>query len=120
VLDGGAGSNWMVGADGTDGGTDTFFVDGRDGQSSWSTLLNFHTGDTLTLWGFQADSGHTSWSEMMGAEGYKGATLRVDFGNGLDSDSLVTFAGVSTENASFASSTGSQGGISYLAVTRTE
>ena len=32
VLEGGPGSNWLVGASGADGGTDTFFVDNRGGQ----------------------------------------------------------------------------------------
>ena len=46
----GAGSNWLVGADGSDGGTDTFFVGAGNGQHAWDTLLDFHPGDMLTLW----------------------------------------------------------------------
>jgi hypothetical protein len=33
---------YRFGASGADGGTDTFFADGRAGQSTWDTLLNFH------------------------------------------------------------------------------
>ncbi|MBV9252327.1 MAG: DUF4082 domain-containing protein [Acetobacteraceae bacterium] len=116
VLDGGAGSNWLVGADGSDGGADTFFVDGRGGQHTWDTLLNFHPGDMVTLWGYDASSGSLSWSDDMGATGHQGATLHAQLGGGSGSDALVTFAGLTTEGAKFAASTGTTGGISYLAV----
>ena len=66
VLDGGSGSNWLVGASGADGGKDTFFVDGGNGQSTWDTLLNFHAGDMLTLWGYNGASGSLSWSTTWG------------------------------------------------------
>ena len=118
VLDGGAGSNWLVGADGSDGGTDTFFVGAGNGQHAWDTLLDFHPGDMLTLWGFDSASGSTNWSGKMGADGYRGATLNVQFGGGSGSDALVTFAGLTTGTAQFATSTGSSGGLSYLAMTR--
>ncbi len=119
VLDGGAGSSWLVGASGADGGTDTFFVDGRGGQSTWNTLLNFHTGDMVTLWGFDAATGGMSWLDNQGAASYQGTTLHADFGAGSGTSALVTFAGLTTSNAQFATSTGTSGGLSYLAVTRT-
>ena len=50
VLDGGSGSSFLVG--GT--GTDTFFVDGRNANPTWSTIVNFHAGDDATLWGWRA------------------------------------------------------------------
>ena len=50
VVDGGAGSNFLVGATGADGGYDTFFVDACNaGQATWDTLVNFHVGDAVTL-----------------------------------------------------------------------
>ena len=119
VLDGGTGSNWLVGASGADGGTDTFFVDGRGGQNTWDTLLNFHPGDILTLWGYNVASGSTSWSDDMGAAGYHGATLHAKFGGGSASSALVTFEGLTTSGAHLVTSTGTSGGVSYLAVTRT-
>ena len=119
VLAGGSGSNWLVGASGTDGGTDTFFVDGRGGQATWDTLLNFHTGDSLTLWGFNAAAGSTSWAANQGATGYQGATLHVDFNNGTGASALVTLAGVSGSSAHFATTTGASNGIDFLMVTRT-
>ncbi len=38
---------------------------------TWDTLLNFHAGDMLTLWGYNAASGNVSWSDAMGAAGYQ-------------------------------------------------
>ena len=119
VLDGGAGSNWLVGASGADGGTDTFFVDGRGGQTTWDTLLNFHAGDQLTLWGYDGSTGSTSWSDNQGAVGYQGATLHADFGGGSGVSALVTFAGIAAGTAQFTTSAGTVDGTSYLAVTRT-
>ncbi len=119
VLDGCTGSNWLVGATGVDGGTDTFFVDSRGEQGAWDTLLNFHTGDMLTLWGFNSGAGSMVWSDDQGAAGYQGATLHADLGNGSGASVLVTFAGTSTVAAQFATSTGIIGGLAYLAVTRT-
>lgn len=118
VLDGGGGSNWMVGANGADGGNDTFFADGRTDQHIWDTLVNFHPSDMLTLWGFNPALGSTSWSDNMGAADYHGATLHVGFGNSSGSDALVTFVGLNTQGAKFATSTDTVGGVTYLAVTR--
>jgi len=119
VVDGGSGSNFLVGASGADGGSDTFFVDGRGGQSTWDTLVNFHAGDQLTLWGFDGAAGTTSWVDNQGAAGYQGATLHADFGNGSGASALVTFAALTTTGAQFVTSTGTAGGLAYLAVTRT-
>lgn len=119
VLEGGGNSNWLVGASGTDGGTDTFFVDGRGGQTTWDTLLNFHAGDSLTLWGFNGTNGSTTWVGDQGATGYKGATLHVDFNNGSGASALITLAGLSGTSAHFATSTGASNGVDYLMVTRT-
>src|SRR4051812_28107728 len=52
VLDGGPGSNFLTGGNGSDGGHDTFFVDGRGGQVTYSTIVNFHPGDEATIFGF--------------------------------------------------------------------
>ena len=119
VPDGGSGSNWLVGASGADGGKDTFFLEARGGQATWDTLLNFHTGDMLTLWGFKRTSGSTNWLNDLGASGYHGATLEADFGDGSNTPALVTFEGLTTSNATFATSTGTTGGLDYLAITRT-
>ena len=120
VLDGGSGSNWLVGATGADGGRDTFFVSGMldpRASSSWDTVLNFHAGDMLTVWGFDATRDSYSWQDGLGAAGYTGATLTVT-GGGRAGASLVTLAGLSTSTDNVVATTSSVGGLSYLALTR--
>ena len=118
VLDGRSGSNWMVGATGEDGGTDTFFVDNRSGQVAWSSLVNFHAGDMLTLWGFDPVGGVAQFSDNMGAAGYQGTTLQATLGDGSGGVDTVTFVGLSADTAQFTTSTGTAGGVNYMAVTR--
>jgi Ca2+-binding RTX toxin-like protein len=118
VLEGGSGSNWLVGASGADGGTDTFFVDNRAGQATWDTVLNFHAGDSLTLWGFNANSGNLKWVGAQGAVGYQGETLQASLGNGTAANALVTFAGLPANGAQFTTGTGTVSGIDYLSITR--
>lgn len=119
VLDGGAGSNFLTGGAGAGDGSDTFFLDGRDPDPSWDTIVNFHPGDALTLWGFVPGTSTASWSASDGTAGYKGATLHASLaGAGTPVDASVTFAGLSlaTEQSRFASSPGTSGGIPYLYV----
>jgi hypothetical protein len=71
VLDGGTGSNFLVGA----AGTDTFFIDARGATKDiWSTLVNFGTGDICTFWGIDP-SFALEWQDGLGAAGYTGVTL---------------------------------------------
>ena len=119
VLEGGGGSDFLVGATGADGGADTFFLDGRGGQTTWDTLLNFHRGDAVTLWGFVSGQSTMSWADNEGAAGYTGATLDVAFaGAGTPVNGSVTFAGISLADAQsgFSVSSGTVGGIPYLYV----
>jgi hypothetical protein len=119
VLEAGSGSSWLVGASGADGGTDTFFVDSSTGQATWDTLLNFHTGDSLTLWGFNATAGSMNWvTGSQGTAGFQGATLQANFGNGTGASANITLAGLSTGSAQFATSTGTSGGVDFLSLTR--
>ncbi len=111
VLDGGSGSNFLVG--GT--GADTFFVDGRNANPTWSTIVNFHAGDGATLWGWQPGVSKLSWSNSDGAAGYKGATLEADLAGNGHVGASMTFAGFSADQASHLQiSTGTVGGVSYL------
>jgi len=72
VLDGGTGSNFLVG--GT--GNDTFFVDDRAATANiWSTLDNFHAGDSATVWGVTPKDFGLNWLNGQGAAGYTGVTL---------------------------------------------
>jgi serralysin len=117
VLDGGAGSNFLTGGHGDDGGTDTFFVDVRGGQTVWDTVVNVHHGDAVTIWGFRAGVTSMNWSENEGAVGSKGATLHAETnGAGTGVNASVTFAGLSVAEAQakFGISNGNVGGNSYM------
>ena len=110
VLDGGGGSNFLVGGS----GTDTFFLDARGQAPIWDTVVNFHAGDAVTLWGFAPTDTFTFDPAESGAPGYEGATLRAQIGTFVQS---VTFAGLSVSDAAhLRTSTGSTGGVSYLLV----
>ena len=121
VLDGGGGSNFLVGGTGADGGTDTFFIDGRSG-TTWSTVVNFHHGDAVTVWGFQAGISTQPWTASEGAEGYKGATIHSELaGAGTGVNASATFAGISLADtqAKFTTTSGIVGGLSYLNIAYT-
>lgn len=72
VLDGSAGSNFLVG--GT--GHDTFFVDDRSATTDiWSTVVNFHTGDAVTIFGVTPSGFTLDYENGQGAVGSAGLTL---------------------------------------------
>ncbi len=112
VLDGGTGSSFLTGGS----GTDTFFVDLRSGVPVWDTVVNFHAGDALTIWGWSPLDTETVDAQS-GAAGYQGATLRFASGAGGPTDS-VTLTGLSASQASHLQTvTGtSAGGVPYLYV----
>jgi hypothetical protein len=72
VVDGGTGSNFLTG--GT--GTDTFFIDDRNAAADiWSTVNNFHAGDSATIWGVTQAGFTLKWVDGEGAAGFAGLTL---------------------------------------------
>lgn len=72
VIDGGTGSNFLVGGS----GTDTFFTDDRGATASiWDTLVNFHAGDAATIFGVTQADFSFQWVDGQGAAGYTGLTL---------------------------------------------
>ena len=89
VLDGGIGSNFLTGG----AGPDTFFLDGRGGISTWSTITDFANEDNVNIWGWANDTSQLILSlDNQGAEGFKGATFHYDLdGNGLI-DTSITFS----------------------------
>ncbi len=96
VLDGGTGSNFLVGG----AGLDTFFLDARNAAASiWSTVGNFHSGDAATLWGLTAQSFQYAWADGQGAAGHEGLTLHAT-GNGVQPEASLTLAGYSTADLS--------------------
>ncbi len=72
VVDGGTGSNFLTGGS----GTDTFFVDERGAAATtWSTVVNFHAADAVTLWGVTQAGFQINWLDGAGAAGATGLTL---------------------------------------------
>ena len=91
VIDGGRGSNFLTGGS----GKDTFFIDGRGGQITWSTITDLTSEDAVNLWGWQDGVSQLILVlENQGAEAFKGLTYYYDLdGNGLIETSL-TFSGL--------------------------
>lgn len=114
ILDGGTGSNFLTGGS----GTDEFYVDGRGGQISWGTLVNFHAGDKATFWGFDPAISTRTWSAAPeGAGGYQGATMHADLlGTGVNAS--ITFAGLTQAQVDqFTITNGRIGSDVYLQIT---
>ncbi|MBB6253877.1 matrixin family metalloprotease [Nitrospirillum iridis] len=116
VLDGGRGSNFLVGSTAQDGGADTFFIDGRGGQTTWGTVVNFRAGDAVTIWGY-TDASVANWAASEGATGFQGATLHAALaGAGTAVNASVTFSGLSLDDIKnhVTQSVGQVGDASYL------
>jgi hypothetical protein len=74
VLDGGTGSNFLVGGP----GDDTFYVDDRNPTTDiWSTIVNFHSGDNATIWGLTPADFKIVTLDGQGAVGSTGLTWQV-------------------------------------------
>lgn len=120
VLDGGGGSNFLVGASGADGGTDTFFVDSRSSVETWSTIVNFSQGDYATIFGFHAGLSTMPFTAVDGASGYTGFTIHSEIdGPGTGVKGSMTFAGIdsATAAARFEFTTGTlPGNVDYLMI----
>lgn len=122
ILDGGAGSSFLVGATGADGGIDQFFVDGRGTSPTWSTIVHFHHGDQVTLWGFQDGLSTLAWAAPEGAAGYTGATLHSALaGAGTGVNASLTLAGLTLADTAgkLTASTGTLGQANYLRLSYT-
>ncbi len=116
VLDGGTGSNFLVG--GT--GTDTFFTDARTSAFVWNTVVNFHAGEMITLFGFVAGQSSYAITPSEGAAGYQGLTVNSDIAGNGQVTAKVTLTGLTTADLSHLTfGTGTVGGIPYLAITNT-
>jgi serralysin len=88
ILDGGIGSNFLSGS----AGTDTFFLDGRGGTVTWSTITDWQSGEQLSVWGWKADSKVIVWRQD-GAAGFQGITMHADLNNDGTIDTSVTWTG---------------------------
>ncbi|MGG5821383.1 calcium-binding protein [Falsiroseomonas sp. HW251] len=91
VVDGGTGSNFITG--GAD--RDVFFLDGRGGTTTWSTITDWEVGEQLSVWGWKPGVSTASWVDQAGATGFQGVTMHGDLnGDGLIETS-VTWTGQS-------------------------
>jgi len=88
ILDGGIGSNFLNGNE----GTDTFFLDGRGGTVTWSTITDWTAREQLSVWGWNANSRVVVWRDD-GAAGYTGITMHADLNNDGTIDTSVTWTG---------------------------
>uniref|UniRef100_UPI0018DEF452 Ig-like domain-containing protein n=1 Tax=Roseomonas rosulenta TaxID=2748667 RepID=UPI0018DEF452 len=90
VLDGGTGSNFLTGGS----GSDTFFVDARGGNVTWSTVTDFEAGEQVAVFGWRAGVSSVTWLDNAGWEGWTGVTMHADIdGNGAI-DTSVTWTGL--------------------------
>ena len=113
MLDGGTGSNFLVGGK----GLDTFFVDarGRCRRLRGPRSAGFHSGDAATLWGITPKDFALSWVDGQGAVGSQGLTLHASAAG--KPDASLTLAGFTTadlSNGKLATVFGSNGGGDYL------
>lgn len=113
VLDGGLGSNFLTGSS----GSDTFFVDGRSGGITWSTVTDLEKGEWVTAWGWNQGVSKLTWQEMAGAEGFKGATAHIDLDANGVIDMSMTIVGKSS--GAVLATPGMVDGNGYLAFTMT-
>ena len=91
VLDGAGGSSFLTG--GT--GNDTFFLDGRGlASDAYSTVVNFHAGDNITVFGVDAASFTLTTQDNQGAADAKG--LAFTFSSAGKPNATVVIAGFSS------------------------
>ena len=76
IFDIAGGSNWLFGA----GGDDTFSID-AGASDAWDTIVNFHAGDWLVVWGVSAQDS-VSWLNGAGAPGYSGLSMEATAADG--------------------------------------
>ncbi len=110
VLDGGTGSNFLTGG----AGTDTFYVDGRGGAVTWSTVTDLQPNEWAIAWGWRDGNSRLTWDQMAGASGFQGATARVDLDGNGSIDMSVTFAGLPA--GALVALPGQVDGNTYLAI----
>ena len=89
IIDGGIGSNFLTGG----AGLDTFFLDGRGGTSTWSTITDWQTGEQLSLFGWRPGVSQALWVDRAGAVGYQGVTMFGDLDANGTFDTSVTWSG---------------------------
>ena len=111
VIDGGLGSNFLTGG----AGRDIFFLDGRGAATaySWATITDFSPGEQVTIWGYKPGISRFLWVASDGAVGFKGATLHADLDGNGQTDTSLTFSGLTQEQLP-TQSFGTVGGYDYV------
>jgi subtilisin family serine protease len=89
VIDGGTGSNFLTGGP----GRDVFFLDGRGGTITWSTITDWEKGEELSVWGWRPGVSKSTWVASDGVAGWKGVTLHMDLDGDGRIDTSVTWTG---------------------------
>ena len=104
VLDASNGSSFLTG--GT--GKDTFFLDDRNlASDTYSTVVNFHAGDNITIFGVDATNFHLTTLDNQGAAGAKG--LAYTFSATGKPNATVVIAGLSSADVANGRLTASYG-----------
>jgi len=111
VIDGGLGSNFLTG----NAGLDIFFLDGRGAATaySWATITDFSPGEQVTIWGYKPGISRFLWVASDGAVGFKGATLHADLDGNGQTDTSLTFSGLTQAQLPM-QSFGTVGGYDYV------
>jgi Ca2+-binding RTX toxin-like protein len=110
VIDAGAGSNFIKSGSGND-----IIFENLGSSSVWDTIINFHPGDAVGIWGFVPASSTMTWAPtVLGTSGYEGLTLLIT-NKGIHDE--LTFTGASAADIrSLAITTGVSSGQSYLEI----
>ena len=109
ILDGGRGSNFLTGGN----GQDTFYVDGRGGANTWSTITDFTGVDTVRLWGWQDGvSQLVGTQENTGASGFEGMTYFYDLDGNGEQETKLTFSGLTASD--FYASVNTDAAVPYV------
>jgi Ca2+-binding RTX toxin-like protein len=88
VLDGGLGSNFLTGGS----GLDVFFLDGRGGTTTWSTITDWENGEQLSVWGWRPGVSKATWLSQDGTAGFQGVTMHADLDGDGQIETSVTWA----------------------------
>ncbi len=89
VIDGGTGSNFLSGG----AGRDDFFLDGRGGGSTWSTITDWQAGERVAVLGWKPGISQVLWLDSDGTPGFTGVTMHGDLDGNGQLDTSVTWSG---------------------------
>jgi Ca2+-binding RTX toxin-like protein len=72
---------------------DTFFLDGRSGINTWSTITDFAPEDNVNIWGWQQGTSQLILAlDGEGPAGFEGATFHYDLNGDRLVDTCITFS----------------------------